>query len=222
MNCFKCGKMVGKLSNYGDNDKPVCYDCASLQYCEECKDSISVGEHVTSGTRLLCRKCQSLALQNDTVRETEHSEENNVSPEEVIRFDTDPFYSLLMLSLSLILLTLLILNQLHVYTCEMVDSYIITIVLTIAFFITLILRIKMVKNHGLIITGDSLRIGKCIIYTKDITLVDFTENQIVTFCYTQNGIKRKRTVYVNSIATEQQEQFRLWVKELQFIVNSKK
>ena len=57
MNCIKCGKKVGGLSNYGDSGNPRCFDCANSVLCAGCNNIIPVGEAFVSNNKKICRMC---------------------------------------------------------------------------------------------------------------------------------------------------------------------
>jgi hypothetical protein len=223
MNCSVCGKKIGLFSNYGNTDKPFCYDCAGSQCCDECKCSIPIGEQVTIGSKVLCRKCNTLVLQDKNVtEEDEPVQENRDLIKDYIRFDTDPLYFQLMSSLTVIIAILLLLNHFQVFTSNMATSLYIAITLTTLFLVILIAGIKIRKNSRITVTRDSLLIRAQLIPVKSITGIEITDSQFVTFCYTQNGENRKKNMCVNSIVPEQQERFKLWVKEFQSAFNGKK
>jgi hypothetical protein len=58
LKCKTCGKKVGFLDNQGNNDNPICFDCANKNmFCEKCNKSISVSDYMSYEGKKICPIC---------------------------------------------------------------------------------------------------------------------------------------------------------------------
>jgi hypothetical protein len=66
MNCVKCKRKVGGLSNYGSNEKPFCYDCVNLIPCDNCGLILTIDAQITLNGKKLCRTCYERILLDES------------------------------------------------------------------------------------------------------------------------------------------------------------
>jgi hypothetical protein len=62
--CSSCKTYLGRLENYGNEIKPLCYECANNRKCDNCSNKIDLSNQIKYENKILCKNCYNAIMEN--------------------------------------------------------------------------------------------------------------------------------------------------------------